>query len=84
MDIFFITIYWLCLTWGKKSSGAKKSDEPCFSGSSDLFRLIEVKLCSQHEQQRGKEKSTLCQKLICSFYGYAALFLFNSGTYSSK
>lgn len=41
----------------KKSSGTQKSDEPCFPGRSncDLFRLIEVKLCSQHEQQRESE-----------------------------
>lgn len=50
----------------RESSGAQKSDEPCSSGSgnSDLFRLIDVKLCSQRETAE-REKSAARQKLMC-------------------
>lgn len=50
----------------RESSGAQKSDEPRSSGSSngDLFRLIDVKLCSQRETAE-REKSTARQKLMC-------------------
>lgn len=50
----------------RESSGAPKSDEPRSSGSGngDLFRLIDVKLCSQRETAE-REKSAARQKLMC-------------------